>query len=74
MAIIKATVRRLRQPTFVPAPGQRIGNKNIMNRRYAILKIKNSLPQTKQVEVKKRWLSYKENKRHNVIRITLFLW
>ena len=30
MARIKATVRRLNRPTFVAAPGQRIGNKNIM--------------------------------------------
>ena len=52
MARTKETVRRLRQPTFVPAPGQRIGNKN-MNRRYAMFKIKNLLPRAKQVEVKK---------------------
>ena len=46
MARTKATVRRSRQPTFVPAPGQRIGNKNIMNGRNTMLKIKTLLPQT----------------------------
>ena len=50
MARTKATVRRL--PTFVPDPGQRIGNKN-MNRRNAMSKIKTLLPQSKQVEFKK---------------------
>ena len=39
MARAKAIVRRLRQPTFVPAPGQRIGN-NIMNRRNTKRKLK----------------------------------
>ena len=28
MARTKATVRRLNRPTFVAAPGQKIGNKN----------------------------------------------
>ena len=51
MARTKATVRRL--PTFVPDPGQRIGNKNIMNRWNAMFKIKTLLPQSKQVEFKK---------------------
>ena len=46
MARTKATVRRLRQPTFVPAPGQGIGNKNIMNRRNSMFKIKILFPQT----------------------------
>ena len=52
MARTKATVRK--PPTFVPAPEQRIGNKNILNRRLrnAPFKIKKLLPQTKQVKVK----------------------
>ena len=33
MARTKATVRRLNRPMFVAVPGQKIGNKNIMNRR-----------------------------------------
>ena len=53
MATTKATVRRLNRPTFVAAPGQRIGNKNIMNRRQSTFKIKTLLPQHKQIEVKK---------------------
>ena len=53
MAKTKATVRRLRQPTFVAAPSQRIGNKNIMNWRKSMFKIKTLLPQPLQVEVKK---------------------
>ena len=53
MARKKATVRRLRQATFVAAPGQRIGNKNILNRKNSMFKIKNLLPQTLQIEVKK---------------------
>ena len=35
------------------AQGQRIGNKNIMNRRQSMFKIKTLLPQIKQVQVKK---------------------
>ena len=35
------------------APGQRIRNKNIMNRRQPMFKIKTLLPEIKQVEVKK---------------------
>ena len=35
------------------ALGQRIGNKNIMNRGQSMFKIKILLPQIKQVEVKK---------------------
>ena len=52
MTRTKATVRRLR--TFLPAPGQRTGNKDILNRRLrnAPFKIKKLLPQTKQAEVK----------------------
>ena len=53
MVRVKATVRRLNRPTFVAAPGQIIGNKNIMNRRQLMFKIKTLLPQIKQVEVKK---------------------
>ena len=53
MTRTKATDRKLNRPTFVPAPGQRIGNKNIMNRRQSMFKIKTLLPQIKQVEVKK---------------------
>ena len=47
MARTKATGRRLRQPTFVSAPGQKNENKNIMNRRNTMFKIKTFLPQTK---------------------------
>ena len=50
MARTKATVRK--PPTFVPAPEQRIGNKNILNRRLRNAPIKKLLPQTKQVKVK----------------------
>ena len=53
MARTKATVRRLNRSSFVAAPGQKIGNKNIMNRRQSIFKIRALLPQIKQVEVKK---------------------
>ena len=41
MARTKTTVR-LGRPIFVAAPGQRIGNKIILNRRNSMLKIKNS--------------------------------
>ena len=53
MARTNTTVRRLNRPTFVAAPDQRIGNKNIMNRRQSMFKIKTLLPQHKQIEVKK---------------------
>ena len=53
MASTKATVRKLNQPTFVAAPGQRIGNNNIMDRRNSMFKIKTLLPQALRVEVKK---------------------
>ena len=53
MARTKATVRRLNRPSFVAASGQRIGSKNIMNRRKSMFKIKTFLPQHKQIEVKK---------------------
>ena len=52
MTRTKATVRRLNRQTFVAALGQRIGNKNIMNRRQSMFKIKTLLPQIKQVEFK----------------------
>ena len=32
----KATARRLRRPIFIAAQGQRIGNKNIMNKRNSV--------------------------------------
>ena len=53
MARTKATVRRLGQPTFVAAPGESTGNKNILNRRNSMFKVKTILPQTLQVEVKR---------------------
>ena len=54
MARTKAIVRKLRQPTSTyAAPGQRIGNKNILNRRQSRFKMKKLLRQTLQVEVKK---------------------
>ena len=53
MARAKATVRRLNKLTFVAAPSQRIGNKNIMNRRNSMFKLKTLLPQTLRVEAKK---------------------
>ena len=53
MARTKATVTRINAPSFVAAPGQRIGNKNILKRRNARFKIKTILPQQKQIEVKK---------------------
>ena len=55
MARTKATARRTGQPTFIPASGQKIGNRNIMNRRLrnAPFKIKKLFPGTKQTEVKK---------------------
>ena len=49
MATTKVTVRRLIRPMFLP--GQRTGNKNRMNRRQSMFKIKTLLPQIKQVEV-----------------------
>ena len=54
MATTKAAVRRvIRSPVFVPAPGHRIGNKNIMNRRNPAFKIKKLLPETKIIQIKK---------------------
>ena len=60
MTRLKATVRRLNMSTFVAAPGQRIENENIMNRRHSIFKIKTLLPQTVQAEVKKMARSKEE--------------
>ena len=40
MAKTKAIIRRLNRPAYVAAPGQGIGNKNIMNRRQSMFKIK----------------------------------
>ena len=54
MARAKATVRRINAPNFAVAPGQRIGNKNILSRRNPRLKIKTFLQQQKQIEVKKK--------------------
>ena len=49
MTRTKATIRRLGRTIFVPAPGKRISNKSIINRRLrnAPFKIKKLLPQTK---------------------------
>ena len=52
MARTKVRVRRINAPSFVVAPGQIIGKKNILNRRNARVKIKTILPQQKQIEVK----------------------
>ena len=49
MTSTKAILRRL--PTFVAAPGQRIGNKNIRGQGYTTFKL--NKPQTKAIEVKK---------------------
>lgn len=49
MTRTKATVRRL--PDFIPAPDQRIGNKNIRMQINATFKIKKLLPQTKVVAI-----------------------
>ena len=54
MARTKATFGRLNWPVFVAALGQKIGNKNIMNIRQSMFKIKTLLPQFKQAEVKKK--------------------
>ena len=54
MARNSSTVRRVnREPVFVPAPGHRIGNKNIMNRRNNQFKIKKILPEAKPIQLKK---------------------
>ena len=50
MARTKAAVRR--QSTFVAAPGQRIGNKNVISRRNSMFKTKTHLSETLQVEVR----------------------
>ena len=67
MTRTKTTVTRLNRPTFVDAQSRRIGNKNIINRRQSIFKIKTILPQIKQVEVKK-W----SNRRMTKKKISLF--
>ena len=67
MTRTKATAIRLIQPIFVPAPGQRIGNKS-MNRGHVMFKIKALLHKLKL----KKWPSYKENERQE--KIPLFLW
>ena len=48
MTRTKATVRRINTPSFLVATGQRIGNKNFLNRKNAMF-----LPQQKQMEVTK---------------------
>lgn len=55
MATTKATVRRLRTPTFVSTTEHRINNKNILNRRLrnAPFKLKKMLPEQRKIEVKK---------------------
>ena len=63
MGRTKATVRRL--PTFVSAPCQRIGNKIILNRRNAMLKIKKLLPQVlKRMNVGRKTHYLSGNRRH----------
>ena len=54
MVRTKATVRRLRTPTFLPAPEQRIGNKNILNTRLrnAQFKSKKILPEQRRGQKK----------------------
>ena len=49
MTSTKVTVRRL--PTFVAAPGQRIGNENIRGQGHTTFKL--NKPHTKTIEVKK---------------------
>ena len=65
----KATVRRLSRRTFVAEelewPGQRIGNKSMINRRQSMFKIKTLLPQIKQVEDFFNSVSRNENKMKN---------
>ena len=55
MVRTKATVRRLRTPTFLPAPEQRIGNKNILNTRLrnAPFKSKKILPEQRRGQKKR---------------------
>ena len=73
MARTKATFRRLNWPAFVAALGQKIGNKNVMNIRQSVFKIKTLLPQFKQVEVKKKKRS--GSQRNNCLKkIFLFFW
>ena len=63
MARTKATVRRLARPTFIATPSQRIGTKSNLNWGNSIFKIKPLLPQTLQIEVKKKWSSCAKNER-----------
>ena len=53
MTRTKATVRRINAPSFLVATGQRIGNKNFLNRKHARFKTKLFLPQQKHMEVTK---------------------
>ena len=65
MAKTKATVRRLRTPSFVLSPRHRIDNKNILNKRLrnAPFKLKKLLPEKKKVEVKKKRIGDEKNER-----------
>ena len=67
MARIKATVRRLNRSTFVAAPGQRIGNKNIM-KTFNVQNATNWSGRSK----KKKWPGCKKNECQK--KITLFFW
>ena len=56
MATTKATVRRRTgRPTFIPAPVQRIGNKNMLNRRLrnSPFKIENSCHKQNKMKLEK---------------------
>ena len=53
MTRTKATVKTINVPSFAALPGQRIGNKNILNGRNARFKIKTILLQQKHIEMKK---------------------
>ena len=53
MARTKATVRRINAPSFVAAPGQKIGNKNILNRKMQDLKLKKVCPNKNRLRERK---------------------
>ena len=53
MARTKATVRRINAPSFVAAPGQKIGNKNILNRKMQDLKLKIVCPNKNRLRERK---------------------
>ena len=56
MVRTKATARRLNRPTFVAAPGQRIGNKKYYEQKE--IKIKTISPKALQVELKKKMAKF----------------